>query len=278
MEDLGVFSIPNTHSHALVAKSNGQPYQVWVATPRKPADGERFKSLFVLDGNWSFGTAVETARMLGVGGDVPPLLVVGVGYPGPRGYRESGQLRNFELSPTDDPLYRERAASQGQPIGERGLGGAAGFLEFLTDELAPFVEERYNGDPADRCLFGYSLGGLFGAFALLQEPPKFQRFVIGSPSLWWNDRVMFEHEERRAAGSKKLPARVFVSAGAEEEAPGGQSEAVTFGMVSNAVRFAALLSSRGYEGLRVNSHVFLDEAHHMPPMLVRGLRWVYSDK
>lgn len=276
MEDLGLFSIPNTHSHEFVAKSNGQAYQVWVATPSKPVPGQPFKVLYVLDGNWSFGTAVETVRMLGLGGEVPPLLVVGVGYPGPRGYRDSGQLRNFELSPTDDLAYRERASRQGQPVGERGLGGAPGFLQFLTDELAPFVEERYNGDPADRCLFGYSLGGLFATHALLQEPPKFQRLVIGSPSLWWNDRVMFEHEEQRAAGSKAMPAKVFFSAGAQEEAP-GSGEAATFGMVSNTVRFAAMLASRGYEGLRVTSHVFPDEAHHMPPMLVRGLRAVYRD-
>ena len=277
MEDLGVFSIPNTHAHEMVARSNGQPYQVWVATPRKPAEGERFPVLYVTDGNWMFGTAVETVRMLALGGDVPPLLIVGVGYPGPRGYRDSGQLRNYELTPTDDAAYRERAAKQGQAIGERGLGGADGFLSFIAGELAPFVEERYGGEPNDRCLFGYSLGGLFAAHALLQEPAAFHRFIIGSPSLWWNDRWMMGREQDRAAGSKQLPARVFVSAGAEEEAPGGRAESADFGMVSNAVRFAALLASRGYEGLRVSSHVFADEAHHMPPMLVRGLRAVYRE-
>lgn len=278
MEDLGVFSIPNTHSHEFVANSNGQPYRVWVATPRKPAEGEQFPVFYVLDGNWSFGTAVETVRMLALGGDVPPLLVVGIGYPGPGGYRDSGRLRNFELSPTDDLAYRERAAKQGQPVDDRGLGGAAGFLAFITGELAPFLEERYASDPGDQCLFGYSLGGLFATYALLQEPTPFQRYVIGSPSLWWNEQWMMRQEAERAAGSKELRARVFVSAGAEEEAPGGRPETVNFGMVSNAVRFAALLASRGYEGLRVNSQVFADEAHHMPPMLVRGLRWVYRDE
>ena len=275
MDDRGPFSLPNTHSHEFVARANGQPYKVWVATPRKPADGERFPVLYVLDGNWSFGTSVETVRMISLSGDVPPLLVVGIGYPGPQGYRDSGRLRNFELTPTDDLHYRERAAKQEQPVDDRGLGGADGFLSFITDELAPFIEERYAGDPTDRCLFGYSLGGLFAVHALLQEPPAFRRFVIGSPSLWWNDRVMMEREQERAGGSKVLRARVFISAGAEEESPAGRAEIAEFGMVSNAVRFAALLASRGYEGLKVTSHVFSDEGHHMPPMLVRGLRWVY---
>ena len=276
MEDLGPFSIPNTSSHEFVARSNGQAYQAWVATPRKPAEGERFPVLYVLDGNWSFGTATETARMLALSEDVPPLLVVGVGYPGPRGHRDAMSLRNFEFSPTDDAAYRNRAAQQGQPVGERGLGGADWFLSLITDEMAPLVEARYAGDPGDRCLLGYSLGGLFAAHALLQEPPAFRRFIIGSPSLWWDERVMLDHERARADGSKQLPARVFISAGSQEESPGGRPELADFGMVSNAVRFAALLASRGYEGLQVTSHVFADEAHHMPPMLVRGLRTVYA--
>src|SRR5690606_8719755 len=144
---------------------------------------------------------------------------------------------NFELTPNDDAAYRERAAKQGQAIGERGLGGADGFLSFIAEELAPFGEERYGGDPNDRCLFGYSLGGLCTAHALLPEPTAFQRFIIASAALWWNDRWMTGRERERAAGSKQLPARVFVSAGAEEEAPGGRVESADFGMVSNAVRF-----------------------------------------
>jgi predicted alpha/beta superfamily hydrolase len=89
-------------------------------------------------------------------------------------------------------------------MGPNGLGGAEGFLQFITDELAPAIEDLYGGDPDDRALLGFSLGGLFTAYALLQEG-LLKRFIIGSPSLWWDNRMMFELEERRAEGPGSCP-------------------------------------------------------------------------
>ncbi len=275
MDDLGPFAIPNTHLHEFVAKSNGQAYAVWVATPGKPVPGQPFPVLFMSDANTNFGMVVECARFLGFARDIPPLLVVGIGYPGARGLRDSLTMRNFELTPSDDPAFRERSAKFDQPLPPMGLGGADGFLEFITDEVAPFVEERYSGDPEDRGLFGFSLGGLFATHALLKEPTAFKRFVIGSPSLWWNDREMFAQEERRAAGSMSLPARVFFSAGAQEEAPSNR-DLTPFRMVGATLEFAGRLAARGYEGLDVSAHVLADEGHTVPPMLVRGLKAVYG--
>jgi uncharacterized protein len=274
MEDLGPFAISNSHSHEFLANSNGQRYQVWVATPGKVVPGQSWPVLYMTDANTNFGMVVETARFLAFAREIPPVLVVGVGYAGTRGLRDSLTLRNYELTPSDDPDYRERAAAEGQQLGERGLGGADGFLQFITGELAPFVEERYNASPDDRTLFGFSLGGLFATHALLQEPLAFQRFVIGSPSLWWNDREMLAAEERRASGSRSLPARVFLSVGLEEEAP-ANTELTPSRMVGNMLEFAGRLAARGYSGLDLSVRLLNDEGHTVSPMLVAGLKSVY---
>jgi len=274
MEDLGPFSILNTHTHDFVARSNGQTYRTWVATPAKKTPGRLWPVLYTLDANSSFGMVVETARSLAFAGEMPPVIVVGIGYPAPGGVREAMTLRNYELTPTDDKAYLERASGQGQPIGPNGLGGAPGFLRFITEELAPAIEDLYGGDPGDRALFGYSLGGLFTSWALIQEKPAFQRFMAGSPSLWWNQRVMFELEKQRAEGSKSLPARLFVSSGEDEERPGGPLPA-QFRMVSNALEFAGTIAGRGYEGLEVDYQLIPRVGHQQTPMLVQGLKSVY---
>jgi predicted alpha/beta superfamily hydrolase len=272
LEDLGPFTIANSHSHDFVAKSNGQSYRAWVATPAKPVPGQLRPVLYTLDANFSFGAVAEASRMLAFSGEIPPVIVVGIGYP--VAMPQPMFLRNFELTPTTDHDYLERAAKQNQPMGPNGHAGAAGFLEFITEELAPAIEEQYGGDANDRALSGFSLGGLFTAYALLQQPLAFQRFIVGSPSFWWDNRVMFEMEAKRAEGSKSLPARVFVSAGELEQAVGGPLPSWAR-MVTNALEFAAVLASRKYEGLEIEHQTVLNVGHQQPPMLVQGLTSVY---
>jgi hypothetical protein len=272
VEDLGPFTLDNTHTHDFVAESNGRTYRTWVATPAKRVPGQLRPILYTLDGNSSFGSVVETTRMCAFSGVIPPVIVVGVGYPVPMPQPMS--LRNYELTPSIDPVYEERVKKQNQPMGPNGLGGAEGFLRFITDELAPAVEDEYGGDPDDRALSGFSLGGLFAGYALLQPKPAFRRFILGSPSLWWDNRVMLDMEKRRAEGSKSLQAHVFVSAGEEEEMPGGMLPPWSK-MVSNALEFAVKLQSRGYEGLEIEYQTILRAGHQQPPMLVAGLRSVY---
>jgi len=273
LEDLGPFSITNSHTHGFVAKSNGRHYRVAVATPGKKIPGQPRPVLYVTDGDMNFGSAVEATRMLAFGGEIPPVIVVGLGYAGATPLSVM-TMRNFELTHTLDADYIERTAKSPAPVTAEGLAGAPGFLEFIRDELAPQIDEVYGGDPGDRALFGYSLGGLFTLWALLQEDSGFQRFIAGSPSLWWDRRGLFEEEARRAAGAKDLAVRVFVSAGEREEFPGGPLPAFA-GMVSNAVAFATTLASRGYEGMEVDLHLIPNVGHQMPPMLVQGLTSVY---
>lgn len=271
MEDLGRFSLSNSHTHDFVANSNGQPYRVWVSTPAKAEPGRPRPVLYVLDGNFSFATMTETTRLLAFSGEIPPVVVVGVGY---QSDADSMVRRNYELTPSTDDEYLERAEQMKQPLDPRGLAGAPGFLKFIVEEVAPFVEEAYGADPNDRALFGFSLGGLFTLWALLQAPSAFQRYVAGSPSLWWDRRMMFEAEKGRAEGPKSLEARVFISAGETEQTPGGPLPPWA-GMVSNAVEFAGILASRRYDGLEVDLQVIPRVGHQAPPMMVQGLASVY---
>ena len=100
------------------------------------------------------------------------------------------------------------------------MGGAGRFLAFLRDELKPWVRERYGVDPDDSAFFGYSLGGLFATYVLLNEPATFRRYGIGSPPLGWDNGAMFDHEAEYARTHDDLPAKVFFSVGANENTEG----------------------------------------------------------
>ena len=60
------------------------------------------------------------------------------------------------------------------------LGGADRFLAFITDELKPWVQDRYAVASDDSMFFGDSRGGLFATYVLLTEPSTFRRYGSGA--------------------------------------------------------------------------------------------------
>lgn len=91
-------------------------------------------------------------------------------------------------------------------------GGSAAFIEALEREILPLIESRYRID-GGRTLIGQSLGGLLATEILLKKPALFDRYIIVSPSLWWDDGSLLGADP--APGLEK--ASVFVGVGKEGE-------------------------------------------------------------
>ncbi|HEX4935560.1 MAG TPA: alpha/beta hydrolase-fold protein, partial [Gemmatimonadaceae bacterium] len=151
-------TVTGTEQFLVKARSNGVEYRVdvWLP-PGLDTMTVRPPAFFVTDGNLAFHSVHQTVVMLGISGEVPPMVVVGIGYPETdgRGYT---------------PAYIANRTRDYTPTRETGMpggGGSAAFLAFLKDELVPMVESRYRTDPARRGLGGHSLGGLFATYALL---------------------------------------------------------------------------------------------------------------
>jgi uncharacterized protein len=269
-------TIPGTESHTLHSAIVGDDYHVMVASPRARTPETKFPVVYLLDGNGLFGTAVEMVRMAVSGGDLPRLIIVGIGYPAGEGGHDllvrSSTLRNRDYTATHDPKIAE-AARPGWPLVQGG--GADKFLRFILEELKPYIETRFPADPSDSVLTGHSLGGLFTMHALFAAPGAFTRYVASSPSLWWDNRAMFETERQFAAAHSSLPARLFMSVGEEEAGPAPLL--VEAKMVANLQEMTATLISREYMGLDVSSYVFPGETHTSvsAPALIRGLRAVF---
>jgi hypothetical protein len=141
----------------------------------------------------------------------------------------------------------------------------------------PLINSEYRTKPDDRALWGDSFGGLFGLFVLFHQPDAFNRYVIGSPSIWWDQAVAFTYESDYAANNSDLRAKVFMSVGELEE-PEGVPEAAAMAMVSNVYKMAELLQERNYPSLELTKHVFEGETHSsvLPMVLSRGLKVVFA--
>jgi len=126
---------------------------------------------------------------------------------------------------------------------------------------------------------------------MLTRPTTFQRYGIGSPSLWWDGDMMFDLEAEYATTHDDLPARAFFSGGAFEDFDGRQREVGRLpaedraaaairriDMVADTERMVAVLRGRGYPSLEIASTVLADEFHVTVPSLnlSRSLRHLFA--
>lgn len=260
------------------AKSH-RAYQIWVALPPGYSKMHApYPVLYAADANAEFSTVIGASRLLALDGAIPDLVVVGIGYPLPgQGFRASFAQRALDLTPPADEdsyaLTRGSATALGMPLPTK-FGGAEAFHEFLGAELLPSIEKKYNVSANDRGWFGHSLGGLFGLFALFRGDRLFQRYLIGSPSLWWDHDHMLQVETHFAESHSSLPVRLFLSVGSDEEAMAGQH------MVSNLRRLSSQIAAHRYQRLATETQVFNGDTHGsvIPLTVSRGLRSLYPRK
>lgn len=91
-------------------------------------------------------------------------------------------------------------------------GGSAKFIQFVSGELIPFIENRYPTNGV-KTLIGQSLGGLLAAEILLKKPQMFTNYIIVSPSLWWDDESLMQLESKVSQPGQHL----YVAVGKEGE-------------------------------------------------------------
>jgi len=228
----------------------------------------------VLDPFGTLGTAVQVARITHLlsQGALPGLIVVGVG-PASDALPELNQQRMLDLTPSiPDPAPVPPADAA------RMFGGGDAFLRLLVDVIAPYVEATHQGDPQDRTIAGWSLGGLLGAHALLSRPSDFRRYLLVSPSLWWANAELLTNVDRLRAHSGKLA--VYLAAGDREQTTarrawpaGGEAGMDEAKMVDNLRTFAGSLRGLQLPALTLHDEVLAGE-HHItiwPAAFSRGL-------
>ena len=60
------------------------------------------------------------------------------------------------------------------------------FISFLEKELQPFIQTNYKAN-SSKTIIGQSLGGLLTTEILVKKPALFNKYIIISPSLWWDN-------------------------------------------------------------------------------------------
>jgi len=89
-------------------------------------------------------------------------------------------------------------------------GGSEKFIQFIADELQPLIEHHYLLSDS-KTIIGQSLGGLLATEILLKKPELFDRYIIVSPSLWWDNESLLKFSLPKNNDVKEI----FVGVGKE---------------------------------------------------------------
>lgn len=166
-------------------------YQLDISWLPEYANANDRPVIYVTDGHWR-RMDHKYVHYLTVKKIIPPVLVVGVGYPD--GY-DAGTLRYTDLASRPDD-----------------------FLKSLKKEVIPLVEGKYRVDPGRRYLFGASLGGRFAAHSFLRDAlagdATFCGYIGSSPYLAGSG--VAEMAKQLTARKRAVKKGLFLAYGALE--------------------------------------------------------------
>lgn len=134
---------------------------------------------------------------------VPPSIVVGIA--------NTNRKRDFTF-PSDAVLSKKFIPAN---------GGSENFISFIEKELQPFIEKKYHGNTS-KTLIGQSLGGLLATEILFTKPTLFNKYIIISPSLWWDDGSLLERNPSILKAGFNQQTDIYIGVGKEGSIDGSK--------------------------------------------------------
>jgi len=92
------------------------------------------------------------------------------------------------------------------------------FMAFIEKELQPFIENKYKTNTS-KTIIGQSLGGLLATEILLKKPTLFTKYIIVSPSLWWDNGSLLNQPSVILQDNFSQKIAVYIGVGKEGLTP-----------------------------------------------------------
>jgi len=169
-----------------------------------PADTVRYPVIYLLDGS-ADEDFIHIAGLVQFGSfewvkQVPKSIVIGIA--------NIDRRRDYTF-PSSIP---------GDKTANPTSGHSDAFIRFLESELLPQAEKKYKIS-GHRTLIGESLGGLLATEILLKKTTLFNKYIIVSPSLWWDNGSLLTLNSAIYSASFNRPTDIYIGVGKEGLAP-----------------------------------------------------------
>jgi predicted alpha/beta superfamily hydrolase len=192
--------------------NNRRDVLVYLPAGYRRFSSRRYPVLYLNDGQNIFDAATsfagvewgvdETAQRLLRNRLIAPLIVVAI--------NNTGDDRIHEYAPTRGVI------SQTEQRKKRSKGLGRKYGQFLVEELKPYIDKQYRtrAEAEFTGIGGSSLGGLISLALGLWFPSVFNRLMVMSPAVWWDNEIIVKMVEDL---DEKLPLKIWLDTGTHEE-------------------------------------------------------------
>lgn len=253
--------LPRTLVKTLQDPLTKRSYEIHLQLPISYSPDKKYPVVYMTDSPYTFPITVGAARYPANFNRLENILYVGISW-------------QTDVSPE---FSRQRDYTPTKVIKgyKDPTGGAENHVRFIRDAVIAYVEQEFSVDSDNRTYVGNSYGGLLGSYILLTQPDTFKNYILGSPSLWWDDQFIFKLNTQTKAFTRDVVANVFISVG-ENENP--NSVNTKYDLTGDARHFYKLLNDKHFPKLNVKLQVIQSANHStaFPTTAIQGLWWLFN--
>ena len=248
-DTIGEFSPDLTRTFSIQSISNGASYNIKVALPDNYSpQTQKYAAIYVLDGEEIFDFVAEKCKNISSDFSASNILVVSIGY---------GNDRSVDYTPSK---------------ANEGGGGAENFMLFIRNGLIPKMENEYGADTLrkSRALLGHSFGGLCASYAFTNYNNVFGNYIILSPSLWYDNEIIFKFEQENREINKNNHQLVFL----------GMGQLENDGRMLVPFQAFYLQLKNNYPDIQIQSRIesHLDHRGSEKPNIIEGLNFYFQNR
>ena len=247
-ENFDIISVEKEEIHSNIIDDE---FELFYLLPKDYSSSSSYPVIVFLDGNWYYEFFRDEVSKLIESNQIPPVIVVGVGYPMDGGYKELCP----HCTDAEDDILIPRFRDYTYPTIEKWTiptGEGDKYAAFLNEELIPKIENEYSIDTNRVYLMGHSLGGLSMFYNMFEYPnPIFDGFAALSASLYWAEGYTFSLEENYSQNHSDLNTKLYIAYGTAES---GSLAAHNAEMIDR-------IENRNYPSLNLKTEVFVGASH-----------------
>jgi predicted alpha/beta superfamily hydrolase len=240
------------------SKILGEKRKIRIQTPAGMNAWDAYPVLYVLDGEAQTTMTAGQVQYLSESYKIiPNLIVVGI----------DNTDRTRDLTPTHSIIGPDGKPDSSANAFGRNSGGGEKFLQFIKEELMPYVQHQYHPAPY-AILSGHSLGGLMTVYCLINHPDYFNAYIAISPSLQWDNNAILKQATQKLTSGKDLKRILFFTDANEDSL-----------FHQNQVELEVLLKQKNMAWLHFTRAFYPGETHTSEPVkaFYDGIRFVYPN-
>lgn len=235
-------------------------FVIHVTLPPDYSDDKSYPAYVLTDGVWRFNNCADLRKAMEEG-KASGVILVSIGY-------------DYSIDGTNDDYRIKYFCDKCED-----------FLNFITDDLMPYLGENYNIDFGSSTLYGHSLGGTFAHYAAFNsdkyDNQPFRNYIIGSPAFWspgflpYADLDVVKNEYGYFDRNHSFDKNVFICGGADEDPVYEEYYGENDSTLEGIQHLMERLKSHGVK--TAESKIYPDSQHYqfIPEMLVEMLEKYY---